>query len=308
VRAEAVARALDAHAYCSSSGWWNTRCPICGGDGKLGVKLDERGLGIHCHRGCVRSDIIAGLQRRGLLDEDGDVDADQRPEDPEQAHRRRIEQEAKRRARIVKAKDIWLSSVSAYATRQISNYLGGRGITIATPDTIRLHGMHGPYGFHHPSGERRPSMVALIEHVEHGIVGVSQTFLTITGSSKASFKKPRLFTGVVKGGAIRLGAEPPDSELVVGEGIESALSYMQMTGLNGSAALSATGVRGLVLPPEVRRVVIACDHDEDGVGWEAALAAARRWTCEGRQVRIAMPPDIGTDWNDVLLTRESYAA
>jgi hypothetical protein len=40
-----------------------------------------------------------------------------------------------------------------------------------------------------------------------------------------------------------------------------------------------------------------------GRGEEAARNAARRWIAEGRRVQIAMPPDPGTDFNDVLLGR-----
>ena len=31
---------------------------------------------------------------------------------------------------------------------------------------------------------------------------------------------------------------------------------------------------------------------------------AERWLAEGRRVRIALPPDPGTDWNDVLLNKD----
>ena len=81
---------------------------------------------------------------------------------------------------------------------------------------------------------------------------------------------------------------------------------MQLLRLPGWAALSASGIRNLILPPEARRVVIAADNDENGVGWKGALVAARRWAFEGRQVRIDMPPTPDTDWNDVLLLAGSF--
>jgi hypothetical protein len=195
VRAERIARALGP-AWRSASGWWNARCPICKADEKLGLKDDGDQLAIHCFKGCPRKQILAEIDRLDIEDRDP---ADQLPEDPEQGHLRRRQDEARRRAKTAKAADIWVTSVSAYATSQIPTYLIGRNIAIAIPDTIRLHGMHGPYGFHRPSGQRRPSMVALAEHVDHGAVAVSQTFLAIDGSSKASFGKPRIFTGPVKG-------------------------------------------------------------------------------------------------------------
>ena len=52
--------------------------------------------------------------------------------------------------------------------------------------------------------------------------------------------------------------------------------------------------------PLAKSVLIAADHDP--VGLAAASRAADRWTSEGRSVRIARPPKLGTDFND-LITR-----
>ena len=69
------------------------------------------------------------------------------------------------------------------------------------------------------------------------------------------------------------------------------------------AALSTSGLVSLILPPIVRLVLIAADHDTNGAGERAARAAAFRWLGEGRRVRIAMPPEPGSDFNDVLAGR-----
>jgi hypothetical protein len=190
-------------------------------------------------------------------------------------------------------------------TGQIARYLHGRGIDpSALPTSIMWHGLA-----HHREGGQRPLMVGVIEHVDLGIIGATRTFLSIDGSQKASFNKPRPFLGVAAGGAVRLGPVHPDIEFVIGEGIESTLSYMQMHGLaGGCAALSACGIAKLVLPPEARRVVIAADNDSNGVGLQAARKAARRWAGEMRRVRIDMPPVPGTDWSDVLAGRAMVAA
>ena len=92
----------------------------------------------------------------------------------------------------------------------------------------------------------------------------------------------------------------PDDWLVIGEGIETVASVMQCTGLPGWAALSASGIERLLLPPDARMVLIAADHDPNGTGERAAQNAAQRWLAEGRRVWIAMPPGIGDDANDVL--------
>jgi len=90
--------------------------------------------------------------------------------------------------------------------------------------------------------------------------------------------------------------------MVIGEGIESSASAGALLGLPAWAAISAGNMaKALVLPLEVRSVVIAADNDKPGI--EAAEAALRRWQCEGRAVRIFKPDDPGTDFNDIVQRR-----
>ena len=81
---------------------------------------------------------------------------------------------------------------------------------------------------------------------------------------------------------------------------------MQATALPGWAALSIPGMKAVLLPPVVRTVIILADHDPNGAGERAARAAAARWLGEHRVVRLAMPPESGTDFADVLAGR-AYA-
>jgi putative DNA primase/helicase len=92
----------------------------------------------------------------------------------------------------------------------------------------------------------------------------------------------------------------PNSELVIGEGIESTLSAMQLFGRAGWSAVFAGGLKTLELPSGVRRILIAADNDASGTGQRNALAAYDRWASEGRLARIKTPPVAGTDFNDVL--------
>jgi putative DNA primase/helicase len=71
---------------------------------------------------------------------------------------------------------------------------------------------------------------------------------------------------------------------------------MFVTGTPTWAALSAGGIRKLVLPECVREVVIAADPDP--VGIIAAHSAARRWLHEVRRVSICRPP-LDCDFNDL---------
>jgi hypothetical protein len=88
---------------------------------------------------------------------------------------------------------------------------------------------------------------------------------------------------------------------MVGEGIETSATAMLVAGMPAWAALSTSGLVSLVLPPIVEQVVILADHDASGAGERAAHKAAQRWLAEGRTVRIAMPPQPDTDFNDILI-------
>ena len=73
---------------------------------------------------------------------------------------------------------------------------------------------------------------------------------------------------------------------------------MMATGYPAWAALSTSGLRALELPAAVRNVLVLADGDRPGEA--AARDCARRWTQEGRRVRIARPP-AGMDFNDLLM-------
>jgi putative DNA primase/helicase len=151
----------------------------------------------------------------------------------------------------------------------------------------------------HPSSIYLPAIVSRVDRLDDELIGVHRTYLTADWR-----RRDRASLGPVGGGAVRLA--PAGETLMIGEGIETTLTTMQAMGLPGWAALSTSGLVALVLPPIVRNVVILADHDENGAGERAARLTADRWLAEGRRVWIAMPPQPGTDFNDVLLGR-AYA-
>ena len=145
-------------------------------------------------------------------------------------------------------------------------------------------------------------MIALVEHVKRGIVGILRTYLRADGSDKADIPKDwqKRALGPIGGGAVRLGMPQPGSWFAVGEGIETILSVMTACAVPGLAALSAGGLRALILPPEATHVIVCADNDFNGIGQRAAHDAAEHWLVEGRRVRLAIPPDAGMDFNDLL--------
>ena len=103
-----------------------------------------------------------------------------------------------------------------------------------------------------------------------------------------------MLPGATRGGAIRLYAA--GETLAVTEGIETALAVHLATGLPVWATCSAGGMARLIVPPEVRLVVICADHDAAGL--DAAKALARRLLAEQRHVKILTPDTPGADWAD----------
>ena len=139
-------------------------------------------------------------------------------------------------------------------------------------------------------------MIARVTSADEEPIAVLRTFLSRTGTGKAPVEPERMILGRCRGGAVRLGTAQPGQWLV----IETALSVTQACSLTAWAALSAGGIRKLLLPREATHVVICADHDTSGVGERAARDTAERFLREGRHIHIAMPPEPETDFNDIL--------
>jgi len=193
-----------------------------------------------------------------------------------------------------KALAIWRAG-TAIAGSLGEIYFRHRGILIPLPPSLRFH----PALYHYPSGRAWPGIVAAVQDPDRRIRGIHQTFLARDGSTKAPVPKPRLRLGSCPGGAIRLGPVEPEHWLIVGEGIENVLSMMQNEALTGWAAMGAGSLPNLILPDKARRIVIAVDNDEHGLGERKAREAAGIWARQGRQVRLLKPIASG-DFNDLV--------
>ncbi len=174
-----------------------------------------------------------------------------------------------------------------------------RHISVEIPAfTVRHHpGVPHPYenGFHQ-------AMVCKVSEYEGPLSGVHLTYLSPDGI-KAKVSPGKIMRGQIKGRGVWLG-EVTD-RLNVAEGVETALSVYQMTGVATVAALSAGNMASLILPPTVKFVTIAADNDAPGM--KAARKALQTFTEQGFSVQIQYPPTPGHDWNDFLLARR-YAA
>ena len=271
---------------------WRVTCPVHGGR-SLTLRDGHSGLLVHCWAGCAAADILAELRARRLLAGASEARSSERLEQLRQTAART--EAEKLRRRIAGARAVYGRGTAASGS-PIEVYLRSRGITIPLPSVLRWV----QYCLHR-NAHYYPAMVAPIVDVDGEQTATHKTFLRPDGTGKADLPKreQRESSGLLKGGAVRL-APPRDGKIVIAEGLESALAAMQMFDLPGWAAIYAGGIATLELPAEVRTVLIAADHDANGVGQRAALVAYQRWTGERRTARILLPPTAGQDFNDVL--------
>jgi hypothetical protein len=246
-----------------------------------------------CFGGCTFDEVTLALVAHGLLDDDDDAG-----DDPHVSRRVAVCQPDPKR--IAHARQIYDSGVW---DARIQVYLRGRGIGLTSP--ILKFQEQAP----HRLGARVPAMLAPVVNITGEQIGAHMTYLRRDGAGKADLPKEyqRESRGVIHGGAIRLMPFDPKVELVISEGLETGLAAAQIFALPCWSAVHAGGLRSLALPSDVRRVIIAADNDASGVGQRNALAAYDRWTAEGRSVRVKIPPDIGDDFNDVLIKRPGDA-
>lgn len=272
---------------------WRCRCPLHGGR-SLTLRDGQNGrILVTCWGGCDRLEVLAELRRCGFLH---GAAASCRPRPVNQSV-------SDDNSRIAKALAIWRDAHPAAGTI-VARYLASRGIMLDFyPGSLRFHPRcPRPNDASGNAVPPLPAMVSLVEHAERGQVAVHCTYLRSDGSAKADPPEgqQRAVFGPVGGGAARFGTLSAAGLLAVSEGIETGLSIAMACAWPVWVALSAGGIKKLVLPLEATQIVICSDHDANGIGQRASNFAAHRFVAEGRRVRIAMPPKSGSDFNDVL--------
>lgn len=285
---EDIVDALGGRSYW---GYSMARCPAHDDrTPSLSIREGEDGsIWFHCFAGCPQEKVIDHLCAMGFWQLD------------KSKHKSRLDgtqvkkTPGAQQAATDQALAIWRESRPAAAS-PVERYLASRGIHVPVPNSLRFH----PRLWCREERSNRPAMVALVSDYSGKPMAIHRTYLKDDGSGKAPIQKPKLMFGPCAGNAVWLAS--PMDELMLGEGIETCLSVMQATGKPAWAALSASGLRKIMLPSQVCRVIVLADGDDAGEA--AAQDCARRLLHEGRCVHIARPPR-GMDFNDILLGRIS---
>ena len=193
------------------------------------------------------------------------------------------------------ARRLW-ESTRPIAGTVAAAYLAVRGVGHVTGTrSLRFH----PAAWHPTAPGRFAVLVAGVQDAGGRFVGIQRTYLD--GPRKADLDPVRASLGSLAGGAVRL-VELAGDALLLGEGIESTAAAVRVLDWPGGAwaTLGTSGLRSVVLPESVRRVVIAADRDVEGAGQKAAAQLTERLRAEGRRVRIFVPETIGHDFCDEL--------
>jgi len=197
--------------------------------------------------------------------------------------------EAKRR----KALAIWSEARPIAPGDLAARYLEARAIPAPWPPALRF----APRLWNSEARAYLPAIVAAVAPLDapHDVCAIQRTWIAEPGR-KAALAAPKAALGAIAGRGVVLGKI--EDAVVIGEGVESALSASAALNLPAVAALGCANLRRLAIPDRVRRVLIGADRDESGAGERAARDLGRALIGRGVSAALAWPPKPFSDWND----------
>ncbi len=189
------------------------------------------------------------------------------------------------------ALETWNASSDADRT-EVETYLRGRSITLPIPPALRFHSNLK----HTDTGLYFPAMVAGVQASDGTTIAIHRTYLLPGGRGKAQVNRPKMALGKLDDGAVRLA--PAEKALGLAEGIETALSAMQLFEIPVWAVLSCGRFASVTIPDDVIEVQLFADRGDEGE--QAAQQAKDHFLNTGKRVAIRRPPQDCGDWNDAL--------
>lgn len=242
---EQIAKNLDPKAIRGGRGWL-TKCPLHasrkGGNLSLGLGQNQN-LIVHCFSGCNPIDLLKEIGREGVK-RFSSTPISVHPDDDAEDQRK---QEWIKNL-LVK---IWEETKPIEGTLGEA-YLRSRGIAIPLPSCLRFHHALAYYERDQKTGKPRlhsyhPVLISKIQaYPSDDIIAIHRTYLASDGKGKAHISQPKMILGKYQGGAVQFGT--PQGKLLLAEGIETALSVYEATGICTWSALSASGFANLILP------------------------------------------------------------
>ena len=242
----------DRFSINPSKGFWNCRGSR-GGHSAVSMLMHTHGLSfLEACRELTGEEPPRGNVRPLSPEQRAKRDADMAASAAEAAARAKADAEDRRR-RLETASGVW-SGVVPLAGTPSEAYLVRRGIPVPRcgwPTTIGHH-----RGLVYPLLPDRPILPCLVARVDDAagdLTAIWRIYVTTDGL-KASVPEPKLGLGPAAGGAVRICGVGPCIETT--EGLETALAVWTLLGCKRPvfACLSTSGVSGLELPLQVKRV------------------------------------------------------
>lgn len=151
------------------------------------------------------------------------------------------------------------------------------------------------------SGAMQGLHLTYLQERETGQITKARLLHPETNQALPSKKMQARFSGSLKGASVQIEQANQQGQIIIAEGIETALAARELFGLPCMAALSANGLQCVNLPAGVREVLIVADNDiPRPVGYEAALHLAARLREQGITARIWQSQTQGHDALDEL--------
>jgi len=276
----------------------HTKCPACGGKDRFRCD-DKEGKGTYYCSGCGAGDgwsliqKVLGIDFSGALNSVAEIigTVDKSPVLKEKTMTKEI------------MRKIFMGSKLVSSGDPVHRYLTNRGLT-KIPEVLRYH----PKMWDTETHENNKAMLAVFMLPDNIATTMHRTFIDADGN-KLKIKDVKKVLPVLKkmnGGAIRLF--PLDGRKILGiaEGIETAIAATQYFGVPVWAATSAGMMECFEPPKGLNELQIFGDNDFSYAGHKAAYTMAHRASVIYKipTIRIHIPEEPGTDWNDVILRKK----
>lgn len=300
-----IAAALGQGKEARNGDGWMTLCPVHGDDNpSLSVKDTNNKEGapdiiLECFAGCGFREVKDQLRGMGLLPEW------QPKNKPSRTRQKNKEKPSEPEAE----KDSFVWKKSKKDNEQIGKYFTNRAIifnseNFPVPPALKWNSYKDK-----KTGDQVKMVVAAASQPDdRSVKAVQRLFIDTDDYTKTGAK----MLDNVRGRGVYFYRKWPMVELVIGEGIETTLSVMQVTGKNGVAALSTSGMKNINLPSKTETLYILVDSDTSFAGQKAAYELAKKFEKEGGQAFIVSPDDScftdsprKLDFNDLLMEDNS---
>ena len=222
--------------------------------------IDQAGYPSHGHSGCLAEPLPSNGQKQGV------------------------------------AEDLWRSGLRVPGTlsAQYLREFRAIGRDLASVKSLLHHPACPVAVYRSLSRFTRPALMGRILTPTGRTTAVELTYLNAKGDRDLSLKLSRKTVGAVPPGSF-VQLDEPAHEIVVAEGVMTALSASEHFGRPAQALLGIRNLRAFRPPACVRSVVIAADRGAEGEC--AALDLQDSLSSFGLEVAVELPPERFRDFN-----------